>query len=236
MEGVSCICLTYGRPHLLEESIESFLRQEWDGPKELVVVNDHPEQTLIFDHPEVTVFNIPRRLRTLGEKRNFSVALSQYNNLLVWDDDDIYLPWRIQETMPVLRAKQFFKSPHAWVMNNGKVEPKPAYNLFHAGAAYTRWLFEKIGGYRCINTGEDADFEARIKNEYATVNCWALTELPPDRLYYIYRWLHGSFHATHYKDLKDLQPKVVAGTFKLEPKWLQDYEKAACDIANEGKP
>ena len=29
MSGVSCLCLTYGRPQLLEEAIESFLRQRW---------------------------------------------------------------------------------------------------------------------------------------------------------------------------------------------------------------
>jgi glycosyltransferase involved in cell wall biosynthesis len=113
--GVSCVCLTYGRPTLLEESIESFLRQDWNGPKELIVVNDHPDQQLKFDHPEVTIFNIPRRLKTLGEKRNFSIALARWDNLLIWDDDDIYLPWRITETMKTLPTAQFFKCPNAWV-------------------------------------------------------------------------------------------------------------------------
>ena len=31
--GASCLCLTYGRPHLLEEAVESFLRQDFAGPK-----------------------------------------------------------------------------------------------------------------------------------------------------------------------------------------------------------
>src|SRR5205807_6800276 len=69
MDGVSCLCLTYGRGRLLEEAIESFLRQDWPGPKELIVLNDHPDQELVIDHPEILV-NLPRRLRTLGEKRN----------------------------------------------------------------------------------------------------------------------------------------------------------------------
>src|SRR6185437_12376322 len=90
--GVSCLCLTYGRPRLLEESVESFLRQDWPGPKELVILNDHPEQPIVFEHPEVFVCNVGRRLRSLGEKRNLSVALARHDNLLVWDDDDIYLP------------------------------------------------------------------------------------------------------------------------------------------------
>jgi hypothetical protein len=82
--GVSCLCLTYGRPHLLEEAVESFLRQRWNGEKELIVVTDHPEQTLVYEHPEVLIVNLNRRLKTLGEKRNLSVALARHDNLLVW--------------------------------------------------------------------------------------------------------------------------------------------------------
>ncbi len=66
--AVNCICLTYGRPEVLEEAIESFLQQDYSGHKELIVLNDYAEQTLIFDHPEVRVINLPRRCRTVGEK------------------------------------------------------------------------------------------------------------------------------------------------------------------------
>ena len=51
MEGqpaVSCICLTYGRPHVLEEAIHSFLLQDYAGSKELIVLNDYAGQTLLF--------------------------------------------------------------------------------------------------------------------------------------------------------------------------------------------
>ncbi|MCL4258972.1 MAG: glycosyltransferase family 2 protein, partial [Anaerolineales bacterium] len=48
---VSCICPTYGRVELLEEAIESFLRQDYPGQKELIVLNDYAGQTLHFDHP-----------------------------------------------------------------------------------------------------------------------------------------------------------------------------------------
>jgi cellulose synthase/poly-beta-1,6-N-acetylglucosamine synthase-like glycosyltransferase len=36
---VSCFCLTYGRPCLLEEAIHSFLQQDYAGPKEMIVLN-----------------------------------------------------------------------------------------------------------------------------------------------------------------------------------------------------
>src|SRR5690349_243347 len=51
---VSCICATYNRPPhfqwLLEEAIESFLRQDY-AEKELIVLNDCPEQELLCDAP-----------------------------------------------------------------------------------------------------------------------------------------------------------------------------------------
>jgi glycosyltransferase involved in cell wall biosynthesis len=98
MEGLpelSCVCLTYGRPAVLEEAIHSFLQQDYQGTKELVILNDYEDQILEFDHPEVRVINVPRRFRTVGEKRNAAVALCRHDLLFVWDDDDLYLPHRL---------------------------------------------------------------------------------------------------------------------------------------------
>src|SRR5262245_8679210 len=60
--SVSCMCLTYGRPpHLVEEAIESFLRQDYRGQKELIVLNDLFGQELRFEHPEVQIVNVGKR-------------------------------------------------------------------------------------------------------------------------------------------------------------------------------
>jgi glycosyltransferase involved in cell wall biosynthesis len=226
--GVSCLCLTYGRPHLLEEAIESFLRQDWPGEKELIVLNDHPAQQLAFAHPEVSIINLPRRLRTLGEKRNLSVALARHDNLLIWDDDDIYLPWRITETMKTLPTAQFFKCPNAWCITDGEWQPQPSYNLFHSGSGYTRWLFERAGGYEFVDGGEDARLEWRfqtvtlVKGEY-----WPHTILPNDRLYYVYRWGHGSYHTTGRTSLESIRPEVTPGVVQLRPHWRKPYDQIA---------
>ena len=76
LPAVSCICLTYGRPAILAEAIESFLQQDYQGRKELIVLNDYVDQILTFDHPEVRVINVPKRFRTVGEKMNAAVALA----------------------------------------------------------------------------------------------------------------------------------------------------------------
>jgi cellulose synthase/poly-beta-1,6-N-acetylglucosamine synthase-like glycosyltransferase len=80
--AVSCICPTYARPELLEEAIHSFLQQDYAGPKELIVLNDYEEQILELGHPEVLIVNLPRRLRTVGEKMNMAVALAAHDWLI----------------------------------------------------------------------------------------------------------------------------------------------------------
>jgi glycosyltransferase involved in cell wall biosynthesis len=132
--AVSCICLTYVRPELLEEAICSFLQQEYGGPKELIVLNDYAKQTLIFDHPEVRVINLPRRFRAVGEKMNAAVALASHNLLFVWDDDDIYLPHRLSFSVEHFDPKKgFFKPNQAWFWSNATLHG-PTENFFHVGS------------------------------------------------------------------------------------------------------
>lgn len=226
-KGASCLCLTYGRPALLEEAIESFIRQQWDGPKELIVLNDHPYQELLCDHPEVRIFNLKSRLPTLGEKRNFSVSLARYDQLLIWDDDDIHLPWRIAETMNVLAESQYFKSRQLWVWEHDAIYQlaPPEEEWYHCTSGYSRTLFEELGGYRPINTGEDVTFELRLKASSAVGKFWRLSALPLERLYYIYRVTHGHYHTSGCTDLTRIEPDIKPGQYQVQPHWERDYCK-----------
>jgi glycosyltransferase involved in cell wall biosynthesis len=221
IDGCSCLCLTYGRPALLEEAVESFLRQEGEVPRELIVVNDHPAQEIVCDAPGVHVFNLPRRLKTLGEKRNLSVALSRYKNLLIWDDDDIYLPWRVEAATNLLTENDGFRCPYAWVMNNDHLAPEIEHNFFHGCMGVNRALYEAAGGYPFMNGGEDAAFEKRLKN--ARLKYSDTVQLPADQLFYIYRWKHGHYHTTAVPDLEMIQPVIQPGRIVLVPHWSQDY-------------
>src|SRR5690349_24951790 len=95
---ISCLCATYNRApdflHLVEEAIESFLRQDYPH-KELIVVNDTPGQELTCAAEGVVIVNLPRRIRTVGDKQNAAVAIANGALLAPWDDDDISLPWRL---------------------------------------------------------------------------------------------------------------------------------------------
>src|ERR1700730_7438319 len=104
---ISCMCPTFGRPrHILEETVYSFLVQDYAGQKELVLMNDFDEQIIHIEHPEVRAINLPTRFRTLGEKRNALAAICQYDFLAVWDDDDIYLPHRLGYSMAMYEPQK----------------------------------------------------------------------------------------------------------------------------------
>ena len=106
---VSCQCLTYGRTKLLDEAVESFLRQDYEGEKELVILNDYPDLIIECDIPDVKVINLPYRMKTLYEKRNACVGLCSGDIIFVWDDDDISLPNRISYSIQEMKNGDFYR-------------------------------------------------------------------------------------------------------------------------------
>jgi glycosyltransferase involved in cell wall biosynthesis len=191
--AVSCICLTYGRPELLEEAIHSFLVQDYAGPKELIVLNDYAGQSLTFDHADVQVINVNKRFRTVGEKMNAAVALASHDLLFVWDDDDVYLPHRLSFSVSRFdRQKGFFKPDKAWYWENGKLSG-PANNLFHVASCWSRDLFDAVAGYAAEGTGYDLIFERRLEEQFP--GSVAAYDIRPEEVYYLYRWSGtGSYH------------------------------------------
>jgi hypothetical protein len=230
---ISCICPTYGRPHLLEEAVYSFLRQDYPGRKELVVLNDLDQQTLSFDHPEVTVINLTRRFRTLGEKYNAAIAVASHELLFPWEDDDIYLPNRLSYSVEHFDPRSgFFKLGLAWVWNDGQISG-PESNLFHAQSCWSREFFQGVGGYASMGLGHDVEMEARL--EAARPGSTSTFAARPEDLFYIYRWrgtasYHGSaFTEDEHQAVGEFvhqelgSGRLPVGEISLTPRWHSDY-------------
>src|SRR5581483_9236967 len=117
---VSCICLTFGRPWFLEEAIESFLRQDYPGDAELLVLNDYAEQRLVFHgDPRIKLINCATRFDSIGEKRNAAIGAASGEILLTWDDDDISLPGRIRQSVEAIQAgRKFFRPAWSWLIHD----------------------------------------------------------------------------------------------------------------------
>ena len=93
---ISCKCITYGRVDTLEESLNAFLKQDYPADKcELIIVNDYPMQTLVYNHPQVKVFNVSHTFSTIGDKENFATKLCDGDIICQWDDDDVATSWHL---------------------------------------------------------------------------------------------------------------------------------------------
>lgn len=86
---VSFVCLTYKRPHFLNELVYCFLMQTYENT-ELIIINDEPNVEYKFEHNRVKIYNIVKRFSSLGEKRNFSKSVVCGDYIFVTDDDDIF--------------------------------------------------------------------------------------------------------------------------------------------------
>ncbi len=235
LPAVSCFCPTYGRPGLLEESIECFIRQDYPGPKELVVLNDFDRQSFTIDHPEIRIINCDERYASIGVKRNAAVEYCQHQILLPWDDDDIYLPHRISYSVSAISdSRDYFKPTRAFFSNQPGITSIDT-NLFHAQSAWTRTAFESVGGYKDINIGEDTALESA----YDKTGITKLSKLTDDELFYIYRWgSTGSYHISGYGGESETNPleqselhvsheieqgNLPVGNIALKPHWKQNY-------------
>lgn len=229
---ISCKCITYGRVDTLEESLEAFLRQDYQGEKELVIVNDYPLQKLEFDHPEVRIFNLDETFQTIGEKENFAVEQCKGDIIAVWDDDDIALPNHLSniateiENCDLLHWKKGLymgtkdKVEEAWIGNSGMV--------------YTKKIWESVGRHAKENAGYDKTFVDLVGA------IGKIKHAEPKKPSWIYIWADRSYHMSgmgtdddtrenvivrHSEHIEGLRKegKIPTGIITLNPHWKQDY-------------
>jgi glycosyltransferase involved in cell wall biosynthesis len=229
---ISCLCPTYGRcpshQHLVEEAIESFLRQERQIECELILLNDCPEQELVFDHPDVRIVNRTSRIASLGEKFNELVRVARGDLLLPWEDDDLSLPGRISQALAMLGGDDYWKPPQVWFLQCGQ-PPRWRHNVGvrHHASVFTREAWEKVGGYPAISGAQDAAMDSRLMCLKHHIEHFP-SGILPDQWQYIYRWgvspnhLSGSSnHEVAWRNEAD-KPRQV-GRFILQPHWRRDY-------------
>ena len=165
---ISAIMPTYGRPELVNESVAMFLSQDYEN-KELVILNDCVGQSFCFSHPQVTIVNHPERFGTLGEKRNACIEHAKGEIIAVWDDDDIYLPWRLSDAVDELLCQKsvFYRPSEFWAYwGDTKLHDNQSIPSWvnHAFCCFTKSLWKTVGGYPSQSLGEDAIFFDRIHN------------------------------------------------------------------------
>lgn len=226
---------------MLEEAIESFLRQDYQGPKEMVIFNSFVPHQLQCSAPGVRIVNWHTRPPTLGTCRNLCIEHCQGTHILMLDDDDIILPHFMRQNVEELVARNL-----EWVKVGGliwskdrvveSVRTQPAANQF----LFSKKVWNKVGKYPEHNAGEDRVFEERLVANGGGCR----VEKKKKECGYIYGW--GTFGGQVWhissggEDQRNKQSGMVrmqqhareamvrhrmkAGKVLLSPHWQKDYK------------
>jgi len=236
---ICAVCSTYKRPSLLNEAVESFLRQTHPD-KEMVILDDAgqyaPEAA---DHlPGVKLITTKHRFRTLGEKRNASVALAspEASVFCVWDDDDIYLPWHMEAAAKTIETRSGVNDGYTipsiiYIDKRNHLERKMTGHLFHPAWAFTRNAFTTVDGYPAMQSGQDQGLRRRwVQRQIARFDPIKHDSRPS----FVYRWgTTGNKHLSAmgeggYERLAGMNP-VAARIDKILPHWSKDWASLALD-------
>ena len=233
---ISCKCITYGRVSMLEESIQSFLQQDYPADKcELVIVNDYPLQTLVFDHPQIRIYNLDETFTTIGAKENWATRQCKGDIIVQWDDDDVALPNHLQNI-----NKYFVEGTNLLHWGHGVFYNEPNITAVHwignSGIVFHRSAWEKIGGHPIENAGYDMTFIERI---HALGNV-VIAYPPKEEASWFYMWGGRGYHMSgqghdvegkpnvinrhsHHVESLRKRGEIPTGNVILVPNWKHHY-------------
>ena len=243
---ISCKCLTYGRVHLLEESIFSYLQQDYPGKREMLIVNDAPFQFLTIDkekYPDVRIINLAQTFKTIGEKEDFSISQCNYDIISQWDDDDIANPWHL------LNINKYFPGYDLLHWRKGIFSVSSVIEkitgLGNSGIVFSKQAWQMVGGYPHENCGADMSFVLNITAKGKVIN--AAPE--NDQVSWWYRWGENNYNcsgqgsdkgrpedeqiiARHVRYIDNLRKRgeIPEGEIELHPHFNKDYLKIFMDF------
>jgi hypothetical protein len=188
---VSCLCPTFRRPKLLENSIACFLAQDYPADRRELIILDDAGELQSQTGEGWQIISIARRFRSLPEKFNALAGLVRGEILVVWEDDDIYLPHHISSHVTALEGFLWSKPSKVLSDYTGKIQEEDATGRFHASIAMTRRAFDECGGWPLTLRG---DFDRQLLARLAAVGESA-DPCSVDKPAYVFRW--GSTGAYH---------------------------------------
>lgn len=218
---ISVLTITYKRPHLLEEAIESFLKQEANA--EMVIVNDNLEVDYVYNHPNIKIFNIKERFPSIASKLEWGFKQCTHDYMYRLDDDDLLAPNALSNAIKTIEANpgyEIYRSKDMYFFVNNVFE-KISSNI-NNGNIYTKAYLDRIEF-----PDKSGDEDAYITYGHKATIC---EKVPTSMLY---RWGMGTFHISG----MGIQPNEIVltqadkmlnepkGVIQLNPHFDNDYYK-----------
>jgi len=217
---VDCLMGTYGRYSLACEALACFLQQSVLSQATLLIYNQHPIP-LGFDHPRVRIVNEAPSAGSLRYIRQRMHELAERSAELIhwWDDDDLYLPWHLEDCLEHIGASVAWKPASSWISRrNVKFSREP--NTFEGS-----WIF-RSDYLRAsqIDTHPTYTDHPVIRQTEEAGRLWT-TELG-GRTSYIYRWDMGTEHVSAYRGIC---------TEESQEANLEEWRSRSNDVREDGR-
>jgi glycosyltransferase involved in cell wall biosynthesis len=223
---ISVVTLTYKRKHLLEEAIQSYLNQDYEGESEMIIVNDSPHVKYIFDHPRVKIINCESRFSSIGKKLEFAFKNANGNYLYRLDDDDLLSPWAlsiVDEYIKENPGKDIYRCAHHYFFTNNQYTSIS--DSINNGNCYSKDFINKI------------EFPEVSGSEDNIITFWRYANIyngNKGKYSMIYRWGMETYHISgmgNYEDNQYILSKTdqlcenEEGVIELNPHFKNDYYK-----------
>ena len=166
LPSISARTITFGRPDLLKLAVQDYLAQDYEGPKEMVILNDHPYVEYRHAHPEIKIFNYNYRFKSVYVKVNECVKLCQHELIMPWGDDDEVLPHAMRTAVKYLGNKPYialYPIRKCKERRDKKTNGAGILKAAHAGVYIMRKdLFTKLKGYE-EKAKSDLEWNQKVK-------------------------------------------------------------------------
>ncbi len=140
---------TYGRPTLVQNAIACYLAQDYPAASRRLLILDDAGQITPQDGDGWSLRSTPVRMPTLVAKYAVLEAVDAgwADAFVIWDDDDIYLPWHLSAHAEALQRAQWSHPRMVWSLHGGGPKLESAGARFWASAAVRRDLHRRVQGF-----------------------------------------------------------------------------------------
>jgi glycosyltransferase involved in cell wall biosynthesis len=219
---ITAVCVTYGRAKHLQESLGDFLAQDYDGPRQLVILNTFPQQRLIGEHPNVKIINCKQRPPSLGAARNMAIQQAEGEIICTWDDDDRYAKNHLANFGFAMSNPAV---TWGWMDRQYYAEGGTIQKIVEGQmpcVAFRKDAWEKVGKYTELTVGEDRHFIGRLTSGGHGTKI----TIPEDKISFIYCWGNGVYHISGMgDDRRGLMPAFERARHDLELRIRQGTER-----------
>lgn len=161
---LSCVCIYTGRFARLQESLAAWQGQDFDGERELIILNAQPRQRLKCDMAGVRILTAPRPMMA-PQARNFCIEQSRGDIIVAWQEDDIALPNHLKNIADAIAGNAWIYFESEFLMERGEI--KKVVQSGPTSFVFTKEAWQKIGKYGAgVNGASDRNFIGKVTSQF----------------------------------------------------------------------